>query len=342
MSTHGRRAWLHGLLRAGVQAAAAGSVLLAWAPAHAQTRTQTQADNWPSRPIHLVVPSSPGGAADFTARTFARYLEARTGQSVVIDNKPGAAAIIGAVAAKNAAPDGYTFLMAGNSTHAANSSLFIKLPYDPAKDFDEVGMFGVFPMIGMVRKGSQLDSMATLVKLAKQKPGKLTYGYYTASSQVPSELLKSRAGIDVLPIPYKSVGDLVNALVGGFVDFAFVDALSAWPTLQGGLLTAFAVTSATPFAPLPGVAPAAAALPGFEVLGWLGLAAPKGTPPQIIDKMSGYMRSALAEPTVRDALQHQGMAVRAMSPAEQEQFAEADRRRWAEWVRIAKIAPSPL
>lgn len=303
---------------------------------------QAQAEGWPNRAIKLIVPSSPGGAADLGGRVFARFLEEQTKRSVIVENRPGAGAVVGALAVKNSPPDGYTFLVAGNSTQAANPSLFAKLPYDPAKDFDEVGMFGVFPMVGIVRQGSDIRSVAALLQAAREKGGKLTFGHHAASALVPAELLKSRASIEAVGVPYKSLSQLTTDLVGGHIDFAFVDALSAWPSLKGGLVQAFAVTSPGPFPGLPNVSPVSATLPGFEVQGWLGLAAPKGTPVAIIERMNELLRAALAEPAVREQLERQGMAVRAQSASEHTRFVETDRQRWAEWVRIAKIQPANL
>lgn len=298
-----------------------------------------QADNWPSKPIRLVVPSAPGGAADFVGRTFGRYLEAQIKQTVIVDNKPGANAIIGAEAVKSAAPDGYTYLVAGNSTQSGNSAIFAKLPYDPAKDFEEVGMFGPFPTVALVKKGSPFLSVADLIAYAKANPGKLKYGYASASSQIPSELIKSRAGIDAVGAPYKNITQIITDLVGGVLDFSFLDALTAAPALQTGLLTPIAVTSPKAFPLLPMVATVADVLPGFEMQGWLGLAAPVGTPRPILEKMNSYIRSATLDPTVKAALEHKGMSVQSLSLSDHKAFVQADRQRWIEWVRIAKIPP---
>ncbi len=298
-----------------------------------------QTDTWPNRPIKLVVPSSPGGAADMVGRTFARFLEQRVRQPVVVENRPGAGAIIGAEAVKSAAPDGYTFLVAGNSTQAANPSLYARLPYDPAKDFIETGMFGQFPMIGIVRAGSAMRTAADLIAYAKANPDKLTYGHHASSAQVPAELLKARAGIQATGAPYKALSGVIQDLGGGVIDFAFVDALSATPALQSGKVVAFGVTSPTRFAQLPNVPPVAEVLPGFEVQGWLGLSAPAGTPSAIIARMNGLIREANADASFREALERLGMTVRSLSPDEHAAFVAADRERWAEWVRIARIVP---
>ena len=300
--------------------------------AHAQS-------DWPAKAVRIIVPSAPGGAADFAARTFGRYLEAQLKQPVVIENRAGAGGVLGTEAAKNAPADGYTYLLSTNSTHAANVSLFAKLPYDPQKDFDAVGMFGTFATVAMVKQGSTLRSIPELVQYARANPGKVTFGYYSSSSQVPPELLKARAGIEMTGASYKNITQIVTDLAGGIVDFAFMDMLSAAPALQSGRMTPIAVTSPARLASLPGVAAVAEAIPGYEVEGWLGLTAPAGTPPAVIARVSGLVAAAVADPAIKAALEKQGMNPRAMRADELKAFMVADQKRWAEWVRLAKIAP---
>ncbi len=295
--------------------------------------------DWPAKPARIIVPSAPGGAADFTARTFGRYLEAQIKQPVVIENRAGAGGVVGTEAAKNALPDGYTYLLSTNSTHAANVSLFIKLPYDPQKDFDAVGMFGTFATVAMVKQGSTLRSIAEVIQYARANPGKLTFGYYSSSSQVPPELLKARAGIEMTGASYKNITQIITDLAGGVVEFAFLDMLSAAPALQSGRMTPIAVTSPARLASLPAVPTVAEAIPGYEVEGWLGLTAPVGTPRAVLERMSALAASAVADPAIKAALEKQGMSPRAMRADELKTFMAADQKRWAEWVRLAKIAP---
>lgn len=300
--------------------------------AHAQSE-------WPAKPVRLIVPSAPGGAADFTARTFGRYLEAQIRQPVLIENRAGAGGVVGTEAAKNAPADGYTYLLSTNSTHAANASLFARLPYDPQKDFDAVGMFGTFATVAMVRQGSSLRTIAELIQYARANPGKLTFGYYSSSSQVPPELLKARAGIEMTGASYKNITQIVTDLAGGVVEFAFLDMLSAAPALQSGRMTPIAVTSPARLASLPAVPTVAETIPGYEVEGWLGLTAPAGTPRVVIERMSALAAAAVADPAIKAALEKQGMSPRAMRADELKAFMVADQKRWAEWVRLAKIAP---
>jgi tripartite-type tricarboxylate transporter receptor subunit TctC len=298
-----------------------------------------QADAWPSRPIKLVAPSAPGGATDSVGRILGRFMEAQLKQPVVVDAKPGAGAAVGAQFVKNSPADGYTFLISGSSTHSANPLLFSKLPYDPQKDFRDVGMVGFIPVIGMVHKSSTIRSTADLIRYAQANPGKLSYGYATSSSQVPPAIIKSRAGIDLLGAPYKSLAQIITDLAGGTIHFAFLDIMSAGPALQNPNIVAFATTSPQRLGSLPGVPTVAEALPGFEVRSWIGIAAPVDTPTSIVEKMSAALRAALADPGVRGSLEKLGMTVQPMSPQELTDFTTADRRRWAEWVRMANISP---
>lgn len=298
-----------------------------------------QADAWPSRPIRLVVPSAAGGAADFVGRTFGRFLEQQVKQPAVVEDKPGAGGIIGAEAVKNAAPDGYTFLIAGSSTQSANVSLYAKLPYDPQKDFEEVAMVGKFPNIAMVRKDGPFRTLGDLLAFARANPGKLNYGYYSSSSQVPPALLMSRTGAQMTGAAYKNITQIITDIGGKVIDFAFLDALSAAPALQGGVLVPIAVTSPERFANIPNVPTVAETVSGFEVQGWLGLAAPAGTPRAILERMNALAREAVQDPAIRGALERQGMIPQSGGLAEHRDFVRADRQRWAEWVRLAKIAP---
>lgn len=308
---------------------------IAIAPVHAQS-------DWPSKPIRIVVPSAAGGAADFLARSFGRYFTQQMKQPTVVENRPGAGAIIGAQAVKAAAPDGYTYLLSGMSTQAANTVLYTNLPYDPQKDFEEIGMFGIFPMIGLARKDGSLRSIADIVTNAKANPGKLTFGHHAASSLVPVELIKARAGVVMTAVPYKNVTQISVDIASGVIDFAFIDALSAAPALKGGLLAPIAVTTSKRFHALPDVPTVAEALPGYSMDGWLGLSAPAGTAKPILERMNSLLRESLSDPAIKAGLENQGLTPNAFTLEEQKAWVVADRKRWVEWLRIAKIQPQPL
>lgn len=311
----------------------AGAGLLAW-------RTPVHASTWPERAVTIFVPSAPGGAADFTARSFAGFAaRALPGSSFVADNRAGAGGILGTVAAKNAAPDGYAFLLSTNSTHAANVSLYAKPGYDPQKDFEPVGLFGRFGTVLMVRSNSAHDSLPKLLEAARRAPGKLSFGYYSSSSQVPAELLKARAQIDAVGVSYKNITQIITDLIGGQLDFAFLDMLSASPALQNNSLRAIGVSSPSREPALPTVPPVSDVLPGYAVQGWIGLHAPSGTPRAAIERMAQLTQQAVADEGFRKALESRGMMVEAMSPERLRAFVTEDVKRWAEWVKLAGIQP---
>lgn len=305
----------------------------------AGTAPSAQAAQWPERIVTIVVPSAAGGAADLTARTFAQYLSARTGVSVVVEDRPGAGGIVGTHAVKTAPADGYTFLLSTNSTQAANPYLYKTLPYDPLKDFRQVGMLGTFGSVAVVAPGSPFQTMPSLVDYAKQHPGKVFYGYYSSSSQVPSALLKARAHLPIDGAAYKNVTQIITDLRGGQIDFAFVDYLTAMGQIDGKGLRAIAVTGETPHPAWPDVPTMSSYYPGFVVVGWLGLSAPAGTPASIVEAMNRYLGEAVDDPATRDKLSRLGLQPKRMAVAEFEQFVREDAGRWKDWIATAGITP---
>lgn len=299
-------------------------------------------DDWPTRTVRIVVPSAAGGAADFLARGFGRYVTQRTQQPVVVENRPGGAAVIGAMVVKDAPADGHTLLLSGMSTQAANAVLYTNLPYDPARDFAEIGMFGTFPMVGLARRGGPLGSIQDIVREAKAKPGRLTFGHHAASALVPVELLKARAGIDLNPVPYKNVTQIALDIGSGIIDLAFIDALSAAPALKGPHVVPIAVTSAKRFHALPDVPSVAESYPGYAMDGWLGLSAPAATPPDALAAVNRLLADALADPAIKAGLEQQNLTPTALSLAEQRDWVVADRKRWVEWLGVARITAQPL
>lgn len=299
-----------------------------------------QSASWPDKPIVLVVPSAAGGGADFIARTFGNFLgKALPGKTIIVENRAGAGGIVGSMAVKSAAPDGYTYLIATNSTHSANVSLYRNLQYDPQKDFEQVGMFGIFGSVLVVRRDSPYQNVRQLVDYAKANPGKLNYGYYSSSSQVPPELLKARAQLKYVGASYKNVTQILTDLLGGQIDFAFIDTLSASPALQNERLRPIAITTAEPMPSMAQLPTVASSISGFQVEGWFGLSAPAGTPKDIVDKMARLVEQSTADPATRQALGERGLAVRSMSTGDFRRFIGRDTERWAEWVKIAGIEP---
>ncbi len=310
---------------------------LAGAPL-ATTAVRAQGD-WPNRPVRLIIPSAAGGAADFIGRTLGRFLEPHLRQPVVVDNRPGAGGITGTEATKQSAPDGYTFLIATNSTHSANEFLYRRLPYDPVKDFAHIGMLGTFATIAVVPTDAPFKSIPALIAHARANPGRVFFGYYSSSSLVPSALLKARADLDITGAAYRNITQILPDLISGQIQFAFLDTLSAQPALQSGRVVPIAVSAPQRWALLPEVPTVAEAVPDFVVQGWFGVTAPAGTPRPIIDRMQGLVQQAVADATFAEAVTRQGLTPGFMDAAAMDRFIAEDRLRWREWVRIAGIEP---
>jgi tripartite-type tricarboxylate transporter receptor subunit TctC len=252
------------------------------------------ADDYPSRPIRLVVPFPPGGAVDPVARTIAQALGARLGQPLVILNRGGAGGSLGADEVAKSQPDGYTLLLA-NSTMAHMPALYRKLPFDPVKDFDEIIVAAEGFFVLAVNPTVPAHSVAELIAYAKANPGKVTYGSAGIGSLIhlAGELFKRAAGVDILHVPYKGAGPAITDLAGGQIAMMFGPAVSILPLAKAGKIRALAVTSAkrATFAPdLPSVAET---VPGFDIVGWYGLAAPTGTPKSDISKLNSETNRAL-------------------------------------------------
>jgi tripartite-type tricarboxylate transporter receptor subunit TctC len=296
-----------------------------------------QENKWPSHTIRLIVPSSPGSGSDIVSRVFGRYLQAQIKQSVYVDDRPGGNTIIGTEDAKNAPPDGYTFFCSSASTHSANPALYSKLPFNPERDFVEIGLFGTYPYLAVVRKDSPYHSISELIDAARAKPGKISFGYGASSSQVPGELLKARANINILTVPYRAAPQVMNDIASGVIDFAIIPGMSGMQGMHNGLLKPIGVTSADRSKELPGVETFVEAIPGFVYEGWIGLSAPKKTPTPIIERMNGYLRESMNDPAMRHILGELGIVPHPTTLAEQSAFVAADRRNFVEMVRVAKV-----
>lgn len=305
----------------------------------ALSATVGAAPSWPQRPITLIVPSAAGGAADLTARTFGQYLGRQTGQTVVVENRPGAGGIVGTMAVKSAKPDGYTFLLSTNSTHAANQHLFRQLPYDAQRDFVQIGMLGTFGAVGVVAPDSPFKTVPQLVEHARARPGELFFGYYSSSSQVPAELFKQRAGIDVGGAGYKNITQIITDLRGKQIDFAFVDYLTALGQIGGKGLLPFAVTGPIPAPMWPEVPTMASYYPDFSVVGWMGLSAPAGTPDEVVQAMSAQMQAALQDDETVERLSALGLQPQGMDQPAFAQFVREDSERWKDWIEKSGIQP---
>ena len=312
------------------------AALLALASA-GSSLAQTQA--YPNRPIKIVVPFGPGGSSDIAARSLGRYIEEQGKQSVVIENKPGAGGIIGSEAVKSAPGDGYTLLLATNSTHAAAQALYKKLSYDPVADFEHIGLICTFGSVLLVPPSSPYKSLAGLVAYARANPGKVFFGHFNTSSQIPGELLRTMGKLPITSVPYKSITNALPDLMGGQIQFMFMDYVAAAAHMEGGKLLPLAVTEARREPRWPNVPAVAETYPGFEVLAFLALAAPAKTPRDVVLKLNGYVREALTHSPMREQMEKLACNSRLYSPEEYKAFFLREKERWEKYVKAAGIEP---
>ncbi len=296
------------------------------------------AQDFPSKPITLVVPFGPGSGTDQMARLYAKALGDEAKVSVVVDNKGGASGFIAAQHVAKAAPDGYTLMMTTNTTHAANEHLFKKLPYDPVKDFAPIGLLSTGQMLLLVRPDSPYKSLADLLAAAKKAPGKIDFGSGSSSSQVAGYLLQQMAHVDMLNVPYKSNPQAITDLIGGRFAFMFADAPTALPQVQGGKLRALAASSGKRLASLPDVPTVAeAGVKGYDMSYWFAAYAPAGTPPAVIAKLNQMFAKASATEEVKASLARTSGVLALGTPEGLAQFQAAESKKWGEVIRAAGI-----
>ncbi len=297
---------------------------------------QAQADAFPAKPIRIIVPFPAGGATDIAARVIADKMGLSWKQAVLVENRPGAGGNVGADFVAKSAPDGYTLVMGITGSHAINTSLYAKMPYDPVKDFEPVTQVAVVPNVIVVHPSVPARTLKELVDLAKRQPGKYDYaslGSGTAA-HLGMELFKTSAGIFMVHIPYRGSAPAVADLIGGQVQVMMDGLPSALPHVKAGRLRALAVTSQkrSPAAPdLPTIAESG--YPGFYADAWSGLFAPRGTPRAIVDKLAAETQRILNLPDVRERFAGLGAEPVGSTPAE---FAQHVQREIDKWARVVK------
>lgn len=289
-----------------------------------------QSAAFPSRPLTIIVPFAPGGLADTLARLVAEKLRASLGVAVVVENRPGAGGIPGARTVAAAAPDGHTLLLA-NTNLAINPSLYRSLPYETETAFAPVIRAIAVPNVIVVRADVPARSLAELIALAREAPGRLNYASAGSGTfpHLATALFMQRAGIEMTHIPFNGAAPAMAAILARQVEVLSSDPPAAMPQVAAGTLRALCVTSATRLATMPEVPTAAeAGLAGFEAVGWQGFVAPGGTPEPVIRTLNGALAAALAAPDLRERLLSQGVAFVTGSPAEFAEFLRQDMARW--------------
>jgi putative tricarboxylic transport membrane protein len=305
--------------------------LLAAAPARAET--------YPAKPVRVIVPYGPGGIADVTMRMVAQQMSQHFGQQFFIENRPGAAGVVGMQAAKEAPPDGYTMVMLGGGLTIAKA-LFKSLPYDIEKDFTPVSTTASYGLVITTKAGSSYKNMQDVITAAKAQPGKLNFGSINAGSaqNLSAELFKSLAGIDVTVVPYKTTPDLANAVLRGDVDAAFEYYAGFQASITAQQMTVLATTGRERAGNLPNVPTVTeSGLPGYEVTSWNGLAVPAGTPPDIVTALNQAIGDALKSPEVQKYSAAAGMDARGMAPDDLRQRIHGDVGKWTEVIAKSGI-----
>jgi tripartite-type tricarboxylate transporter receptor subunit TctC len=291
-------------------------------------------------PLRIVLPFGPGSGTDVYARMVGQQLGAALGVPVVIDNKPGANGVLAAEAVARARPDGNTLLFTTNTTHAANPHLIKELRYDPVKDFAPVSKMGNLTFFLLVPESSPYQNLKALVAAAKSAPKTLSYGAANSFGQVSGSKLGRAAGADFLQVPYKSSPQIITDLLGGQINFAFIDMAAAAPLVRSGKVRALAVLSDKRFPSLPSVPTLTeAGFPDFNVVAWFGMFAPAGTPSPVVARINRELVAILSKPELRDKGAELGIEIFGSSPRELEDYVKSQIALWARFTADAGLTP---
>jgi len=313
-------------------ACAAAVALLGAVPAIAQ--------DYPVKPVRMLVTLPPGSSADIVARVLGEGLSRSLGQQFLVDNRPGAAGNIAAAAAAKAPPDGYTLFISTFSTHGTNPSLYSQPGFDPVRDFVPIALLASNPNVLMVLPSTPVKSVKELIVLARARPGDVTYssGGAGTSQHMAGEFFQQLAGVKLTHVPYKGTPQGMNGVLSGEVVFMFPSVPVAIGNVKAGRLRGLGVTSAKRVAwwpEMPSIAESA--LPGFDVSAWFGLSAPARTPDAVVKRLNAEANKVLATPAVRDNLNNQGMELHGGSPQDYGRFIDAELARWAKVVKTSGI-----
>jgi tripartite-type tricarboxylate transporter receptor subunit TctC len=324
------------LTRRGLLGAAVLGCVAAATPATAQS-------TYPNRPIRIIVGYPAGGGVDIVARLVAEPMRQTLGQTVIVENRTGASAMIAAGTVAKAEPDGHTLLMAASGEVAINHFLFKdKMTYDPARELVPVAPIGIVPCVVVVATKTPVHNPKELIAYAKANPGKLSFSSSGVGNpqQLAGELMNHMAGTSVLHVPYRGSAPAVTDVATGAVTMSFSSLAAALPLVQSGQLRAVAVTSRDRMPQLPDVAPlseGAPGLAGYELLNWFGMFATAGTPPEVIDRLNAIVSKALKDPAIAEKLMVQGIVPRPMSAADYKKFVVAETEKFGKIVEQANI-----
>jgi tripartite-type tricarboxylate transporter receptor subunit TctC len=302
--------------------------------------TSAAAQDFPSRAIKFVVPFTAGSATDTLARILGQKLNAALGWTVIVENMAGASGQTAASSVARAAPDGHTVFVTSNTTHAANQNLFKKLSYDPIADFEPITKLGDITLALAVHPSVPASNVRELIAYGKANPGKLSFGAGSTSSRMASEMLKARAGFDMLHVPYRANPLAVADLVGGQISLVFADLSTTLPQIRSGKVKGLGVSSRqrSPLAPeLPTMIEEG--IPDYDMIGWFAAFAPAKTPGPVVEKLNGAIKAAIDDKMVQETLLTVGIEPLTSTPEELRAYVVSETRKWADIVKAAAIEP---
>ncbi len=298
--------------------------------------TAAQAQTWPSKPVRYVVPFPPAGATDILARIMAEKLSGPFGQSVVVENRPGAAGNVGTEFVAKSPPDGYTILQL-TVAQSISATLYEKLNYGLEKDLIPVAMIALVPNVMIVNPSVPAKSVAEFIALARSRPGRINFASSGSGTSIhmSAEMFKMLTGVNIVHIPYKGSGPALADLMGGQVDVMFDNLTSSIGLIRSGKLRALAVTTSTRYQELPDVPTVQETVPGYEATAWFGIVAPAGTPREVVMRINGEVNWALAHADVKEKLAQQGALARSWTPEEFGSFIHNEVVKWAKVVKAS-------
>jgi tripartite-type tricarboxylate transporter receptor subunit TctC len=298
-------------------------------------------ETWPQRQVIVVVPFTAGGTTDMFGRIFAQAMQEKYGKPFIVENKAGAGGTVGAGSVAQAAKDGHTFLVGTASTHAIAPYVYKRLSYNAETDFQPVSLFATLPNLLVVSPKMPVKTFPEFIAYLKANSGKLSYGSsgVGASNHLPAEMIANITGTKMAHVPYRSSGDIMNAIAGGHIDLAFDNMTLAWPQAEAGTVRAIAVTSKERSPTAPDVPAIAETIPGFDVSTWHGLFAPAGVPRAIVDKVAADVKAIYSTPDVQAKLKAVGAIASPNTPDVFTTFSAAEREKYREIVKGAGIEP---